>query len=29
MSKDLENYEQVSIYRLDPEDQERLLRAAR
>jgi general stress protein 26 len=29
MSKRLENYEQVSIYRLDPEDQEKLLRAAR
>jgi general stress protein 26 len=29
MSEDLENYEQVSIYRLNPEDQERLLRAAR
>ncbi|MBM4382538.1 MAG: pyridoxamine 5'-phosphate oxidase family protein [Deltaproteobacteria bacterium] len=26
---DLENYEQVSIYRLDPEDQEKLLRASR
>jgi general stress protein 26 len=29
MSQDLQNYEQVSIYRLDPEDQEKLLRAAR
>lgn len=29
MSKDLENYEAVSIYRLDPEDQEKLLRTAR
>jgi len=26
---DLENYEQVSVYRLDAEDQEKLLRAAR
>ena len=29
MSRELENYEQVSIYRLSPDDQERLLRAAR
>jgi general stress protein 26 len=29
MSKDLENYEAVSIYRLNPDMQERLLRASR